>query len=43
MVKLTKEHISKGGYTLDKLKKELKIDDVNLLIGDIPHAYEVLS
>lgn len=43
MLKLVNDHIGKGGYTIDKLKRELNVDDVSDLISDIPHSYEVLS
>jgi N-acetylgalactosamine kinase len=43
MLELTKEHLKKGGYSLDDLKKALKVNDLSNVLKDIPYFYEVLN
>ncbi|CDW91640.1 galactokinase 2 [Stylonychia lemnae] len=43
MLELVSSHLQKGGYTPDKVKKELGIDDLTDLLKDIPYANEVIS
>lgn len=43
MLDLTKKHLKKGGYNQEDIKKALNIDDLGLVLKDIPYFYEVLS
>ena len=43
MLDVVKANLKKGGYTQDEIKKELNIDDLSLVLSDIPFFYEVLS
>lgn len=43
MLELTKEHLKKGGYSIDDLKAALKVSDLSNVLKDIPYFYEVLN
>ena len=43
MLDLTKEHLKKGGYNQEEVKKDLRVDDLSNILKDIPYFYEVLS
>ena len=43
MLELTREHLKKGGYSIDELKKAMRVDDLSLILKDIPYFSEVLS
>lgn len=43
MLDLTKEHLKKGGYSIDDLKKALKVNDLSNVLKDIPYFFEVLN
>ena len=43
MLDLTKEHLKKGGYSVDEVKQALKVSDLSPVLKDIPYFYEVLN
>jgi hypothetical protein len=43
MLDLTKEHLKKGGYSIDEVKQALKVSDLSPVLKDIPYFYEVLN
>jgi galactokinase len=43
MIELTNEHLKKGGYSAEDVKKALKIGDLSPILKDIPYFYDVLS
>ena len=43
MLDLTKEHLKKGGYSLDDVKKAINVGDLSQVLKDIPYFYEVLE
>jgi hypothetical protein len=43
MLELVSTHLKKGGYSHDDVKRELSVDDLSVILKDIPYFYEVLS
>lgn len=43
MLELSNEHLKKGGYSPEDVKKELGVSDLGEILKDIPYFYEVLS
>lgn len=43
MLELVSTHLKKGGYNHDKIKQELGIEDLSILLKDIPYSFEVLA
>ena len=43
MLELVDTHLKKGGYNHDKVKQELGVDDLSVLLKDIPYFFEVLQ
>jgi len=43
MLELVKEHLKKGGYSQDEVKKALNTGDLSMVLKDIPYFFEVLE
>jgi|LauGreDrversion4_2_1035121.scaffolds.fasta_scaffold435616_1 N-acetylgalactosamine kinase len=43
MLELTNEHIKKGGYSIEEVKKAINVGDLSIVLKDIPYFYEVLE
>lgn len=43
MLELTNTYLKKGGYNHEDVKKALNVDDLSVILKDIPYFYEVLS
>ena len=43
MLDLVKEHLKKGGYSQEEVKKALNSGDLSLVLKDIPYFFEVLE
>ena len=37
MLELVETHLKKGGYNLAKIKEELSVEDLSILLKDIPY------
>ena len=43
MLELANQNLKKGGYSIEDIKKALRVDDLSQVLKDIPHFSEVLS
>ena len=43
MLDLVKNHLKKGGYSHDDVKKALNVGDLSNILKDIPYFFEVLE
>ncbi len=43
MLEMVDEQLKKGGYNHQRIKEELKIEDLGTLLKDIPYSFEVLQ
>jgi hypothetical protein len=43
MLELVDKHLRKGAYNHQKIKEELRLEDINECLKDIAYSYEVLQ